>query len=162
MKALSLTQPWATLVANGSKQIETRSWAASYRGLIAIHASKGFPGYAKDYCYDTIFQRYLRRNEGGQFYVADLIKSLPLGAIVATANLVDCVSTDYPMTFGFHETRKRPLRGTPEHAFGDYSPNRFMWFLEDVRAIEPIPCKGALSLWKVPDEVAACITRETQ
>ena len=32
VKALSLTQPWATLVAMGAKRIETRSWATSYRG----------------------------------------------------------------------------------------------------------------------------------
>jgi hypothetical protein len=35
MKTLTLHQPWATLVALGAKQIETRSWAASYRGPLA-------------------------------------------------------------------------------------------------------------------------------
>lgn len=40
MKAISLWQPWATLIATGAKQIETRSWATSYRGPIAIHAAK--------------------------------------------------------------------------------------------------------------------------
>ena len=42
MKALTLTQPWATLIAVGAKRIETRSWGTSYRGRIAIHAAKGF------------------------------------------------------------------------------------------------------------------------
>lgn len=41
MKGLSLTQPWATLVAIGAKRIETRIWATSYRGPLAIHAAKG-------------------------------------------------------------------------------------------------------------------------
>lgn len=154
MKALSLTQPWATLVANGSKRIETRSWSTSYRGLLAIHASKGFPGYAKECCYAAVFQRHLRRNEGGQFYVADVIKSLPLGAIVATARLVDCVSTNYPLAFGLDMTRKRPSEGTPEHSFGDYSANRFMWFLEEVQELPaPVPRKGSLGLWEIPTEV---------
>lgn len=40
MKALSLTQPWASLVAVGAKRIETRSWRTSYRGPLAIHAAK--------------------------------------------------------------------------------------------------------------------------
>ncbi len=40
MKAISLLQPWATLVAIGAKRIETRSWATNYRGPLAIHASK--------------------------------------------------------------------------------------------------------------------------
>ena len=41
MKALTLTQPWATLVAMGAKRIETRSWTTNYRGPLAIHAGKG-------------------------------------------------------------------------------------------------------------------------
>ncbi len=42
MKALTLTQPWASLVAVGAKRIETRSWETNYRGTIAIHAAKGW------------------------------------------------------------------------------------------------------------------------
>lgn len=40
MRCLTLTQPWATLVAIGAKRIETRSWSTSYRGPLAIHAGK--------------------------------------------------------------------------------------------------------------------------
>jgi len=40
MKALSLWQPWASAIALGSKRIETRGWATSYRGPLAIHAAK--------------------------------------------------------------------------------------------------------------------------
>ena len=40
MKALSLTQPWASLVADGRKTTETRSWLTHYRGPLAIHATK--------------------------------------------------------------------------------------------------------------------------
>ena len=50
MKVLTLTQPWATLVAIGAKRIETRSWSTKYRGPLAIHAAKGFPAWAKDMC----------------------------------------------------------------------------------------------------------------
>lgn len=42
MKALTLTQPYATLVAIGEKRLETRSWRTSYRGPLAIHAAKGW------------------------------------------------------------------------------------------------------------------------
>ncbi len=41
MRTLTLTQPWATLVALGAKTIETRSWQTSYRGPLAIHAGQG-------------------------------------------------------------------------------------------------------------------------
>ena len=39
MKALSLRQPWANLIADGRKTIETRTWRTRYRGPLAIHAS---------------------------------------------------------------------------------------------------------------------------
>ena len=39
MKALTIWQPWASLIAGGAKQYETRSWATQYRGPIAIHAA---------------------------------------------------------------------------------------------------------------------------
>lgn len=43
IRGLTLTQPWATLVALGEKHYETRSWDTGYRGLVAIHAAKKFP-----------------------------------------------------------------------------------------------------------------------
>ena len=39
MKALTIWQPWASLLVSGQKKYETRSWATAYRGPIAIHAA---------------------------------------------------------------------------------------------------------------------------
>lgn len=39
MKAITIWQPWASLIACGVKQYETRSWPTKYRGPIAIHAA---------------------------------------------------------------------------------------------------------------------------
>jgi hypothetical protein len=39
MKIISIRQPWADLIVNGSKNIENRSWPTSYRGPVLIHAS---------------------------------------------------------------------------------------------------------------------------
>ena len=44
-----------------------------------------------------------------------------------------------------------------ERAFGDYTNGREAWQLADARAIDPIPCRGALSLWTVPAEIEAQI-----
>lgn len=41
MKVITLKQPWATLVAEGLKKYEFRSWKFNYRGEILIHAGKG-------------------------------------------------------------------------------------------------------------------------
>ena len=42
MKALSLKQPWADLIVQGKKIIETRKWRTNFRGEFYIHASKSF------------------------------------------------------------------------------------------------------------------------
>lgn len=57
MKALTLHQPWATLVALGVKSIETRSWTTSHRGPIAIHAARTMPREARMAAYDPIRRR---------------------------------------------------------------------------------------------------------
>lgn len=133
MKALSLTQPWATLVAIGAKKIETRSWNTAYRGELAIHASKGMPREAIRCVtaepFWSALSHYLAQNE------------MPRGAVVATARLIDVVPCDkYLRVAGISSN---------EQAFGDFSPGRFAWFLEDVAALpEPVPARGSLGLWE--------------
>lgn len=133
MKALTLTQPHASLIPLGAKRIETRSWSTNYRGRIAIHAAKGFPQKARALCQAHPFIEALNA-----FNLTE--KDLPLGAVVATANLwrVQRIGTnDYPEE--------------PEKSFGDYRAGRYAWFLDDIRAIEPVPCKGMLGLWEWDD-----------
>lgn len=42
MKAISIRQPWAELIASGRKTIETRTWTTKYRGPILICAGKSW------------------------------------------------------------------------------------------------------------------------
>jgi hypothetical protein len=160
VKALTLTQPWATLVAIGAKRIETRSWRTDYRGPLAIHAAAGFGprggkrGY-KRLCFTEPFLSVLslaRPNRSDVFYLVDYFMSLPMGAIVAVCELVGIIKTQ-----SFEDCATQyygyPERGwtltDQERAFGDYSPGRYAWLLSDVRALsESIPAKGALSLWE--------------
>ena len=151
MRALSLTQPWASLVATGAKQIETRSWSTPVRGPIAIHAAKNFPAWAKENCIYSYFQRAL---EPIGINSLDDLHLLPTGAIIAVADLAACVSTNGGVLNLDGKTYKAPLPGTPENAFGDFSRNRYMYFLENVCQLpEPIPCRGALSFWEVPEDI---------
>ena len=159
MKALTLTQPYATLVAIGAKRIETRSWATSYRGPLAIHAGAGLgpvggKGGLWELCTRPPFSTVL-------------LNSLPLGAVVAMARLVDCcpMACWYEQWSGEPDTLEigyirhglRVAVDDRERAFGDYSPGRYAWLLADVRPLaEPIPAKGALGLWEwEPQERAA-------
>lgn len=160
MKALSLWQPWATLIAIGAKQYETRSWATSYRGELVIHAAKR-PNEAKALA-DAI---YMKTASGGRiretaseyerFAIAalyadagkqpgDFIPALPLGAGLCIVRLIGCYRT---------ESMKYML-SPQEIAFGDYSPGRFAWKLEMIqRFSKPEPMRGAQGLfdWKWPD-----------
>ena len=152
MKAISLLQPWASLVAIGAKGFETRSWSTNYRGPLAIHASKGFPGWARDLFHTLPFSRVLA--EAGYLLEDDL----PCGAVIAVVRLVDC----YPITMRNGVGLLCPPQGErrevseQETAFGDWSPGRFAWRLADVRPLrEPIPARGALGLWewKAPENL---------
>lgn len=40
MKAISIKEPWASMIAYGYKTIETRNWNTNYRGEILICSSK--------------------------------------------------------------------------------------------------------------------------
>src|SRR5918997_3663558 len=134
MKALTLTQPWSTLVALGVKKIETRSWSTPYRGRLAIHAAKGFPPDARLICRREPFKRVLMA--AGIESLADL----PLGVLLATVQLVDCVPIG----------KVRSQLSSEEYAFGDYSAGRWAWLLEDVQPLAvPVQARGMLGIWTV-------------
>lgn len=107
MKALTVWQPWASLVALGKKRIETRSWSTSYRGRLLIHAAKREPSeiekvgrYAMYPSDRRTGERHpnhpdgrpvrLYDDEAPGFGVASWVP-LPLGAVVASAVLADVV-----------------------------------------------------------------------
>jgi hypothetical protein len=138
MKALSLWQPWASAVALGMKAVETRHWACSYRGPLAIHAAKRW----------TADERDLHEIEVA---AGRMPPALPLGAVVAIANLVAIQRTE-------------ALRSTlpnEEIYWGNYADGRFGWLLSDIRPLAaPIPFRGAQGLFEVPDELLG-LTRAT-
>ena len=136
MKALSLTQPWASAMALGIKQWETRSWPTSYRGLVAIHASKGFPAYAKDHT----------RFSGRDYDQLPSVGEMPLGVIVCVGEIVDCQRTEHI----------RDQLSQEERRWGDYSDGRFAFKFILQRVIEPpVPVRGALGFWNF-DEALIC------
>lgn len=148
LKVLTLTQPWATLVAIGAKQLETRSWATSYRGPLAIHAAKGLADMT-----EAEYRALLRREPFASVLYdphdpyTPLHARLPRGAVVAVCRLSACwrVPVVPWHTYGGQITLPP---AEPERSFGDYTPGRFAWELADVRRLPtPIPARGALGLW---------------
>jgi ASCH domain. len=137
MKAISLLQPWATLVVLGIKTIETRNWSTKYRGPILIQASKGKAG--------SIFADELSFKK----YITDFNK-LPFGAIIGKATITDVIRVE-DLAMSDELINRLTME---EKAFGDYSEGRYAWILEDpVQFDKPIPARGTLNVWEYPDEL---------
>jgi activating signal cointegrator 1 len=131
MKALSLLQPWASLVVMGVKQIETRSWATPHRGTLLIHASAGKAG--STFASGLPFTKFIRD-----------FRKLPFGCVIGQVTLIDIVPVEHIWLPGI-EMEKITLE---EKAFGDYSAGRFAWILADAVEYEnPLPARGQLRLW---------------
>lgn len=137
MKAITIIQPWATLIALGEKKFETRSWQTKHRGPIAIHAGKKVDEAA---CREESIRKVLVEH-GYTAY------NLPTGAILAIATLNRCLKSVDTWTDGY-ELENRELIYSPEYEFGDFTPGRYAWELIDVQQLqEPIPAKGQQGLW---------------
>lgn len=148
MKVLSLIQPYATLIALNEKRIETRSWKTNYRGELYIHASKKI-------------DQIMYREPFWSVLKSTLIESSELltGMIIAKCNLIDCekilINRDYA-GYAVLENSSREISGNEYH-FGDYTPGRWAWILEDIEMLkEPIPAKGKLSIWNYEMEGFKC------
>ena len=132
MKVLSLTEPYATLIMNKKKLIETRSWKTNYRGELYIHASL------------TKMSKLTLNNRELQ----DLVENEPLnfGNIICKCNLVDCVY----MTADFIQKMKN--ENYQEYICGEYKEGRYAWILEDIEVLDkPIKVKGHLGIWNYND-----------
>lgn len=141
MNALSLWQPWGSLFFVGpkAKRVETRDWATKIRGEIAIHAAATKQGFkliraGDSSAYDLVVDAL---QDAGYHLWSDL----PLGAVLGSAVLVDCV----PIEALYGSEYDTPV----ERAFGDWSPGRYGWIVERaVRYPEPIFAPGAQGIWK--------------
>lgn len=125
MKTITIKQPYASLIAAGIKKYEFRTWKSKYRGKLLIHAGKGIDKKAMEK-----FKNYNLE--------------YPAGCIIAICDMVDCVKID-------EETREMLLKEN-ELVYGktarDKSFDGYGFRLENVKMIEEIPVKGALSFWK--------------
>lgn len=180
MKALTLWQPWASLVALGAKTIETRSWSTRYRGPLAIHASAAVPTSVVAAGRRVTIGAYeVERDNPRGTAPAYLLRGstlswpyrLPLGEIVATCRLVDvvpveglCWTAAQPhwrhLLVMDDDDQESPFAGNAQRPYGDFTPGRFAWLLDSIKALhQPIPARGRQGLWewhgpdRVPDRL---------
>lgn len=127
MKVLSLMEPWASLIKEKQKFIETRSWNTKYRGELYIHSS-----LKKINKNDTHIQKLLE-------FIPD--KEMLYGKIICKCKLVDCIYMD-------DDFLKKMNNNSKEYICGDYREGRYAWILEDIEVLEkPIEAKGQLNIW---------------
>ena len=163
MKAITIRQPWASLITSGAKQYETRSWATKYRGPIAIHAAKETERDIFNVIYgDTARMAILIKNG----ITPRNIGKLPHGAIIATAELTTIYHIEPRYTHGFDKKdevieavsittdktapdfRAYIVPSPNEIALGHWKPGHYAWELQNVKILpEPIPIKGQQGLW---------------
>lgn len=135
MKALTLTEPWATLMRLEEKRVETRSWKLPNYIIgqeVAIHSAKGYPKWAQDMCNLPQFHSSLRPD--GNYAYPELHR----GHVLCVVKFIGCRFTE----------DVRNQISDKEMAFGDYEDGRFAWFSEFVTKIDtPIPAVGHLGFW---------------
>jgi len=126
MRAITLWQPWASLMALGYKKIETRSWSTKYRGPLLIHAAKRK--------LDLLAADFLADEYG--------LSDLPYGKILCRVDLVDVkkITPDNIPDF-------------PELRSGNFIEGNFMWITQNLETFEAIPYSGMQGLWDVPEQV---------
>jgi hypothetical protein len=176
MKAISLWQPWASLIACGAKPYETRSWAPPRELIgqtIAIHAAKRIDKEAAEFAQDLMYGQHghdladrLDESWGGDEVPDEIMGKfgyamMPIGCIVCTARLDAAFQlgspadgTAVPAASVVKRITSRPM---PEcftvryDDFGDYAPGRWAWLLRDVRPLfPPPPAKGAQGFFDLP------------
>lgn len=137
MKAITIKQPWATLIVLGEKKFETRSWATKHRGPLAIHAGKSVD---KDACEDSWIKSVLAEHGITTW------KQLPTGVVIATVELVDCHKVS--LGVGSVVCTSGPVIHGLEYEFGDYTEGHYAWELSNLQVLnEPVQANGQLSLW---------------
>lgn len=160
MKALTIKQPWGSLIMADLKHYETRSWKTSYRGKLAIHAGKEtfrkflrerFPVASNGYEYHPLYDAYKNFMD----IVSPLLDldNLQYGAVLGTIDLVDCLKvTDYDgkmaqLVSSIADKDPKYIYGT-ELMLGDFTEGRYAWKLEKIHIFDhPIPTKGKQGLW---------------
>lgn len=124
MKVITIKQPFATLIAEGLKEYEFRTWRTKYRGEVLIHAGKG------------IDKKAMKKFEY-------LNLEYPSGCIIAKATITDCIIIDDKM--------RRKLKEKNSLVYSSIIKNiewnGYGFKLENVQKIEPISINGKLSLW---------------
>ena len=123
MKVLTLKQPWATLVAEGIKKYEFRTWKTNYHGKVLIHAGEG-----------------VDKKELAKF--KDLNLEYPSKKIIAEVEIEDCLELD--------DNLNKKIINENNIAYGSKYRTGYAWKLKNVKKINvDKEINGKLGLWNI-------------
>lgn len=125
MKVISIKQPFATLIIEGYKEYEFRTWKTKYRGPIYIHASLGID--------KSVMEKY-----------KDLNLEYPSGCIIGKATLNDCLEINDEFRNIIKEKNKYPYIYNNVLKKDD---SKYAFHMTNIEKIEPIKVKGQLGIW---------------
>ena len=149
MKALTMSQPWASLVEREIQRIETRSWGPNARVIgqrIAIHAGKKVVSDPRETGVETW-------KAIAKLYGRDWAKTVPTGVVLATALLrtvlqVKSIDPQRGLATALVAGRRDETKTIPTEPHGNFNPGRWLWVLEDIQTLDPPePARGSLGLW---------------
>lgn len=155
MKAITLHEPWASLMRAGAKHYETRGVRTTLRGDIAITSAKHACNMSDD-LYKRCFAAFASRG-----YVP---KPEHRGCVLCVVEIYDVVRTE--ICWQAVMKGLQPLMATEltdeEFYFGNYEPGRFVYLTRNLRPLrEPVPCKGMQAIgWTLPPEVEAAVRKQ--
>lgn len=119
MKVLTIKEPWASLIVQGFKKYEFRSWKTNYRGKILIHA-----GLSKEN-----IEKFINYN-----------LDISSGEIIGEAYITDCILVD--------ESLDKKLRNIDKNVYGNNHVGLYAFKLDRVvKYKKKIKVKGKLGLW---------------
>ena len=125
MKALTIKEPWASLIVQGFKKYEFRSWKTNYRGKILIHA-----GLSKEN-----IEKFINYN-----------LDISSGEIIGEAYITDCILVD--------ESLDKKLRNIDKNVYGNNHVGLYAFKLEKiVKYDKKIKVKGKLGLWNYNEKI---------
>jgi hypothetical protein len=154
MRALTVRSPWSWAIAEQGKTVENRTWKTTHRGLLAIHAAARFDYDAAMPVEEAarklrVLVAKIRLANGSPPETA----YLRLSRVVAVAELA-----------GIHHASEcmLPANAVPPGGYTGCSRwaqrGQWHWELASTRKLpEPVPCKGALGLWRLPEDVEKAV-----
>jgi hypothetical protein len=149
MYVLSVHQPFASLIVHGFKKIETRRWETRYRGLLAIHASRGHDRTNIEVAHLAPVASFLRSCGYRSF------KSLPRGGIVGTVFLQQIT----PVGELIDPETQEPMLPANELIVGNYAYCNFAWRLVRPRVFPNLfPCYPQGVFWEASNGVELACT----